>query len=227
MSEGGSGGIASAGISRVLVPAITAIVNAGEAGLTFGRGVVDASRGYVLRAVDENLSEAEKLEQFVFTRPAIAKTEFGVAAEPLMGELEEVLQFVLPQTSLLPEPFQTLADLLLHPTYVPGEACRAPTPLLRDLLDVALGRITGGLDAIFTQAKGSVLDFLLPAFGKAEELDQAVQAILADPVTAALNLVLGQQGPIECVVDARLGVGIDVIGTQIKRLEGALAEVLP
>lgn len=149
---------------------------------------------------------------------------------PHVGDLLEALggavDFVLPHTLSVEGLLEKLSALLLQPPRGPGEPCRAPTPLLRDLLDVALGRIAGGIGATVAKVGKSVLDLLTPAAAEAADLAHFVQSILADPVTAALNLVLGMQGQIDCEVTARKDVGESVIEVGFKRLVGFIEEAL-
>jgi hypothetical protein len=219
--------LALGGPVGTLTAAITAIATAGNESLTHNRGVIDLLRGYILTPIDQSLSAAEQQALHVNTRPAIRIGELIAAPGQMRDELQEVLDFVLPPSIDLPELLENLARDLLHPTYIPGEPCRAPTPLLRDLLDVALGRVTGGIDATIRKVGQTVEDLLFPAFGTAQDLARDVQSILADPVTAALNMVLGQRGAIECGVDASLGVGIGVVETGIERLVRFITKALP
>lgn len=131
-------------------------------------------------------------------------------------------------TELFPDPnlLDKLFELLVNPPRAPGEPCLAPAPLLRDLLDLALGKIGGGIEAIFGKVKGTVLDLLFPAAVEGHDLERFVQAVLDDPVTAALNLVLGQRNQIDCESTASLGVGTGVIETLLRRVTGAVAEAL-
>ena len=153
--------------------------------------------------------------------------EAAAELENLQGGIVEALQFGVPAPALPEDLFEKLAELLINPTRIPGEPCLAPAPLLRDLLDLALGRAGGVLGDIFGSVGETVEDFLFPAFGTAEALAGSVQAVLDDPITAALNLILGQRGKIECETVGEVGVGVGVIERQIKRLEDALAGALP
>jgi len=117
----------------------------------------------------------------------------------------------------------TFSNLLLSPTRVPGEPCLAPAPLLRDLLDLGLGKIGGLIGDTLTTVIGGVQDLLLPAFADAQSLTRFVQAVLDDPITAALNLVLGQRNQIECVVAGSLSAAEDVIVTGLGRIEDSIA----
>lgn len=141
-------------------------------------------------------------------------------------EHDDLIAFLAPgspQALSLEGLLGTLAQLLLQPTRVPGEPCLAPAPLLRDLLDLALGRLGGGLDAIFGKVGATVEDLLLPGFAAAEDLAHFVQAVLDDPITAALNLVLGQRNQIDCVVEGGLGVAESVFQTGVRHLEEKIA----
>ena len=166
----------------------------------------------------------------VVERPPVSESDLARLASELQGvqaALGGALDFILPGSIDLPGWLEKLSGLLLKPSYVPGEPCLAPAPLLRDLLDIALGKITGGLDAVVTQVGQSVWDFLLPAGVEGEGLGHFVESILADPVTAALNWILGKQAQIECVVTGGLSVGEGVLETQVRRLEEAVAGVFP
>lgn len=112
----------------------------------------------------------------------------------------------------------TFSNLLLSPTRVPGEKCLAPAPLLRDLLDLSLGKIGGLIPDVLTSVIGGVQDLLIPAFTDAVSLTRFVQAVLDDPITAALNLVLGQRNQIECIVEGALGVADAVFDAETQRL---------
>ena len=226
MPEGESGSPGPTGGAIVISAAIKAITSAGEQTLTFGRGIIDREEGFILRDIDESLSEAEQAALFVDTRPVAAKDVLLANVEALYEELEEALDFRLGQSFPLPDLLETLSDLLLNPTYTPGEPCLAPAPLLRDLLDMALGKVAGGVGALIGKVGQSVWDFLLPAGVEGEGLTHFIESILADPVTAALNLILGQRSKIDCGVIGELGVGQRVFETVIERLEGALTEAL-
>ena len=210
----------------VLVSAFSSIFGGSEDSLTFGRGVLVQGEGFVLREIDESLTEAQKAAQFVETRPAVAKDSLLSDVQGLVEGLEGALDFVLPQSFPLPDLLEKLADLLLKPSYDPSKACLAPAPLLRDLLDLALGRITGGIDAIVGKVGQTIWDVLTPAGAQGEELDGFVESILADPVTAALNWILGKRGQIDCVATGSLSVGESVLETVRRRLEEALGKVL-
>lgn len=162
------------------------------------------------------------LEQLAIGTPESVAFAFERVAAELGGFLDPLLPHSFPLSGLL----EKLADLLLNPARKPGEPCLAPTPLLRDLLDLALGKVSGAIGATLNKVKQTAADLLFPAFAKGEELARSVQAVLADPITAALNLVLGHRGQIDCEVEAGLGVGESVIETQIRRLEKALAGIL-
>ncbi len=144
----------------------------------------------------------------------------------LLDDLGGAVDFVLPHTLSVEGLLEKLSGLLLEPPRVPGEPCLAPTPLLRDLLDVALGRIRGGIGETIAKVGKSVLDLLTPAAATGADLAHFIQSILADPVTAALNLVLGMQGQIDCEVTARKDVGESVIEAGFKRLVGVIEEAL-
>ena len=118
-----------------------------------------------------------------------------------------------------------LAQQLLDPLYVPGQPCLAPAPLLRDLLDIALGEAGGLISTMTAKVETSILDWLIPGYITGVELDRSIQAILDDPITAALNLVLGQRNRIDCVVTGELGVGIDVLSAETQHIQDAVEGV--
>ena len=101
--------------------------------------------------------------------------------------------------------------------------CILTPTLLRDLLDIALGRLEGGIGAMAVTVGQTVEDFLLPAAATGADLAHFVQAILDDPITAALNLVLGQRNQIDCVVEGGLGVAESVFATGVRHLEEKIA----
>ena len=227
MAEGENGGPGPGGGSFVIASAIRAITSAGEQTLTHGRGVIDREEGFILRDIDQSLSEAEQAALFVETRPAAAKDALIADVESLYEELTEALEFGLPQALPLPGLLEKLSELLLGATYDPAKPCLAPAPLLRDLLDMALGRVAGLLGETVAKVGRSVWDFLLPAGVEEDGLTHFIESILEDPVTAALNLILGQRARIDCVTTGELSVGEGVIGMVRMHLDGALAEALP
>ena len=147
-------------------------------------------------------------------------------ADALHTDVLEFLDFVEPQSLSLQDVILTLSGFLLEPTRLPGEACLAPAPLLRDLLDIGLGKLKTGLGATLSEVGGSVKDLLLPGFTALGDLGSFVQATLDDPITAALNLVLGQRDKIDCVVEGSLSVGADVIDSSTERLTDSLEVLL-
>ena len=158
---------------------------------------------------------------------AVTPDTLASEVSELRAELGEALDFILPQSVDLPGLLEIMADLLLKPPRLPGEPCLAPAPLLRDLLDIALGKLKGVLGETVTKATDFVRDLILPAFAEGEELARFIESVLDDPITAALNLILGQRAKIECVVEGGLGVGIEVINTAIERLIEELMGILP
>ncbi len=147
-------------------------------------------------------------------------------AKQMFDTLGDFIGPVLPESPLFPEPFGTMIELLLNPPHLPGDPCLAPAPLLRDILDIALGRIDGGLNKIFGKVGATVEGLMLPSFGGAEDLAKSVQAVLDDPITAALNMILGQRARIDCEVGGSLSVGAGVIQTGIERIQKEIAELL-
>ncbi len=160
-------------------------------------------------------------------REGVSTDTLASEVSELSAELSEALDFILPQSVDLPGLLETMADLLLTPPRLPGEPCLAPAPLLRDLLDIALGKLKGVLGETVTKATDFVRDLILPAFAEGEELAGFIESVLDDPITAALNLILGQRAKIDCVVEGGLGVGIEVINTAIDRLVEKLMGILP
>ena len=183
------------------------------AGITPG----DESAGVNIAEIRADIIEQQK-------RPV----DFAVGPLDLDVEaaIQDALDFVIPQLGLPPDLVEMFADLLLNPTYVPGEPCKAAPPLLRDLLDMALGQGAGVVDWIVGKVGSTVENSILPSFSTAQVLADSIQAVLDDPITAAFNMILGQRGQIECPVEASLGVGVDIIETQIRRLEKELSEAL-
>ncbi len=143
--------------------------------------------------------------------------------EALAESLDEIMDLIASPSDLPLDLLEKLAERLLNPVFVPGEPCLAPAPLLRDLLDWALGGLQGGLGAIFGKVKQTAVDLLTPAFAVGEDLERFIQSILDDPITAALNLVLGHRAQIECPADASLAVGTGVIEAGIERIEEWIA----
>ena len=207
--------------------AINEAIRSGAIPLSAGRTFLDAMAGLDPQFDLGGLNPAEVRIRIMESRPEPAQVQGGPGMRPVEEELAVALDFLTPQLGLPLDLFERLSDLLLNPTYVPGEPCKAAAPLLRDLLDMALGMGEGLVDQLFGGVNSTVEDYILPAFGTAQELADAVQAVLDDPITTAFNLILGQRGQIECPVDASLGVGIGVIEEQIRRLKRELAEALP
>lgn len=174
----------------------------------------------------QGLSPAEMRQLLAAEITRTAAPEPLPNAAVLLEDLGGALDFVLPHTLSIEGLLEKLSELLLKPPRVPGEPCLAPTPLLRDLLDVALGKIRGGIGATVAKVGKSVLDLLTPAAATGADLAHFVQSILADPVTAALNLVLGMQDQIDCEVEGELSVGESVLEAGLKRLVGVIGEAL-
>ena len=133
-----------------------------------------------------------RLAEFLGVIPPIVEggsTLLVTGPEDVHAELDFTDSFISTQGAFpLPELLDTLAHLLLQPSRVPGEPCLAPAPLLKDLLDLALGRFGGVIGDILREVGGSVQDLLIPAFATGQGLNHSIQAILDDPITAALNL---------------------------------------
>ncbi len=148
------------------------------------------------------------------------------AFESVLADLGSFLEPILPHSLSLEGLLDKLAGLLLDPRRAPGEPCLAPAPLLRDLLDLALGKVSGTIGATLNKVKQTAQDLLFPAFAQGEALARSVQAVLADPITAALNMVLGQRGQIDCEVAAKVDVGESIIEAGFKRLVRFVEEAL-
>jgi len=225
MSNGGGG-----------VPFIGAVTSTVELGLEGQKepgvllregGIADTVREFTIAIIEDKL-EASPGDQDLLDQLEALQTEITVfTPELILQALTEALDFGVLQSDALPGVFKKLAELLIDPTRTPGEPCLAPAPLLRDLLDLALGRAGGAFGEILSGVRETVEDFILPGFGGAQVLADSVQKVLEDPITAALNLILGQRGKIECETVGGVAVGVGVIERQIKRLEDALAEALP
>lgn len=234
MADTGSGGFRG-GTGATLV--LGAILDAGAPGfLAPGRPVADffidivtrtaALEGVPVPTAGGAISPAEELVAGVPGREGASVEILESAARDLLKDLGDAVDFVLPHTLSVEGLLEKLSELLLKPPRVPGEPCLAPTPLLRDLLDVALGKIRGGIGATVAKVGQTVLGLLTPAAIQADDLAHFVQAILDDPITAALNLVLGMQNQIDCEVTARKDVGESVIEAGFKRLVGFIEKAL-
>ncbi len=177
----------------------------------------------VKKQLEENPDDPELLALLESLEPG--PTSF--TPEQVFQAFSDALDFGVAQSGGIDGLLERLSGLLIDPARVPGDPCLAPAPLLRDLLDLALGKVGSTVDGLFGTVSATVEDFILPAFSNARVLAESVQKVLEDPITAALNLILGQRGKIDCVATGALGVGTGVIETQLKRLEDALAEALP
>jgi hypothetical protein len=152
--------------------------------------------------------------------------DLSADVESLYAELEGAIDFTTAQSFPMPGLLETLSDFLLNPSYDASKPCLAPAPLLSDLLDMALGKVVGVIDATVAKVGQSVWDWLLPAGIEGDSLTGFVESVLADPVTAALNFVLGQRDRIDCVVTGEVSVGENVLEMLLRRLQGVLAEAL-
>lgn len=224
----------------VIGPVLGAIASAGEevdrsqklvfrSFLTFfdpAFQVLEGTSEAVLADITERLRlEKERIARLEGREPeSVAELRTGVTE--LLTDLGGALDFILPGALPIEGLLEKLSQLLLKPARVPGEPCLAAPPLLRDLLDVALGKLKGVIGETVATVKDTVAELLFPAFGTAADLAHSVQSVLDDPITAALNLILGQRSKIDCPVEASLGVGTSVIDAVIDRLGGVLAEVL-
>lgn len=218
LSTGGGIGVIRAVVGALGEPS--------EQSLTFNRGFVDSETGFVLRDIDPKFSEEEAAARFVPTSIAVAKNGAGLEAAVLHDELAGFLDFTTPKSLTLEGLLEQLSQLLLQPSRTPGEPCLAPAPLLKDLLDIALGRLKGVLGGVLRDVVGTVEDLILPGFATEGELEHFIQSILDDPVTAALNLVLGQQNQIDCLVEGGIEAGENVIQAGIRKLEEAIGGFL-
>ena len=254
MSEGASGTATIGSLAQVktalgfdkrvesnlstFVDAIAARVNviANAQGIQLNRTAVEWAE--LVEAIDSGVSGRE-LDELIIAMAATQGIEITLAQlvagtpesvafafERVAADLGGFLDPLLPHSFPLPGILEKLADLLLNPPRVPGEPCLAPTPLLRDLLDLALGRVSGAIGDTLNKVKQTASDLLFPAFAKGEELARSVQAVLADPITAALNLVLGQRNQIDCEVAAKVDVGESIIEAGFKRLVRFVEEAL-
>jgi hypothetical protein len=190
------------------------------------RAKVLSRSGYTVFPIDPTLPLTHPRNTIFGLRPA--KLIGGAVLEPkvIIEELPEVVTFPIPRAPELPESFKKFAEAILNPTYIPGQPCIAQTPLLKDLLDVILGREGVRLGEIFQEARQTVEDLILPAEGTVQEITDAVEAVLDDPITAALNMVLGQKAKIDCETDASLGFGFGTIVRGVEKLEKAIEELL-
>lgn len=124
------------------------------------------------------------------------------------------------------ESIKAMSEVVLAPPRGPDEPCFAPASLLSDLLDLGLTKAAALLDQVTGGISARFINALTPAFATGESLTRAIQGILADPVTAALNLVLGLEDQIDCQVVAHKDVGEGVIEMAFKRLVGFVDKVL-
>lgn len=234
MADTGAGGFGG-GTGATLV--LGAILDIGAPGFltpggkvaTFFEEIVDleaARLGIESPRAGGAISPTEEPAAGVSGRDDVRVESLESAARDLLQDLGDAVDFVLPHTLSVDGLLEKLSQLLLKPPRVLGEPCLAPTPLLRDLLDVALGKIRGGIGATVAKVGQTVLGLLTPAAATAADLAHFVQSILADPVTAALNLVLGMQNQIDCEVTARKDVGESVIEAGFKRLVGFIEKAL-
>lgn len=234
MADTGSGGFGG-GTGATLV--LGAILDIGAPGfLTPGGKVATFFEDIVAReaallglespAIGTATPPAEELVAGAPGREGASVEILESAARDLLKDLGDAADFVLPHTLSVEGLLEKLSELLLKPPRIPGEPCLAPTPLLRDLLDVALGKIRGGIGATVAKVGQTVLGLLTPAAIEGDDLAHFVQAILDDPITAALNLILGMQNQIDCEVTARKDVGESVIEMGFKRLVGFIEKAL-
>jgi len=180
-----------------------------------------------LAIVKKRLEETPDDPELLALLEALEPGPTSFTPELVFQALSDALDFGVAQSGGIDGLLERLSGLLIDPARAPGDPCLAPTPLLRDLLDLALGKVGSTVDGLFGTVKAKVEDFILPAFGNSRVLAESVQKVLEDPITAALNLILGQRGKIDCVTVGGVSVGVGVIERQIKRLEDALAEALP
>ena len=175
---------------------------------------------------DENLIIGTITVRDVTVRFPETVDDLASEISALHEELSGFIDFITPASLSLEGLLEKLSQLLLFPQRAAGDPCLAPAPLLRDLLDLALGKAFGLLGSTAVNVAQGVEDFLFPAFAQVEDLERFIQAVLDDPITAALNLILGQRNKIDCVVEGGLGVGAQVIEFGIERIEDALGAIL-
>ncbi len=209
-----------------IIEAYWQAIDSGAEPLTPAREFLDSLAGITPGSKSAGANIAEIRADIIEAQKRPLALSVGPVILDLQEGLGDALDFMLPQLGIPPDLFDLFADLLFDPPRVPGEPCRAAPPLLRDLLDMALGRGAAIIGQILGQVGSTVEDALLPAFGTAQDIADAVAAVLDDPITAAFNMILGQQAQIECETDASLGVGVGVIEEQIRRLEKELSEAL-
>ena len=209
-----------------IIQGIQQAINSGNLPLTAARAFLDSLSGTVPGQTGVGLNPAEIRTASFSGRLVAAQPQLGRITGVANRALDDVVEFLTPEVGVLPDLLKVLADLLLNPTLIPGDPCLASAPLLRDILDLALGQGKRVIEDLFGGVFDTVDDLLLPAFGSVEILTDSVQAILDDPITAALNMILGQRGKIDCEVGGGLGVGFGVIEAGAKILERHVAGLL-
>lgn len=194
--------------------------------LGWARREVARRQMLIEQAMAEGLTPSEAIAQEKEIRLSGEVDDLVPDVEQLYGELEGAVASLLPSWFPEMEWLEGLFGQLLRPTYDPDKACLAPAPLMRDLLDLALGKFSGLIDATLGQVGQTVQDLLLPAATTENALEGFVRSVLDDPITAALNLVLGQRDRIDCVATGKLAVGSDTIEAQIQRVLKTVTEAL-
>lgn len=199
-------------------------------GVSIGTSVSPGEFQVVFDAIEHAVQERLRLEELFAETGELAILDeiqaLGEGVRDLLGGISVAVE--TKTVSALPDAtsIKAMSEQAITPPRPLTDPCVAPASALRDLLDLGLARIEGALGFPVRDVVNSILSLLTPAAATGENLNRFVESILADPVTALLNLVRGQESQVRCLVEAHLGVGAGVIETQIRRLQAVLAEVL-
>lgn len=150
----------------------------------------------------------------------------GFGIRDLLRTLPGAIKTKAAPSRLSTESIKAMSEVVLAPPPDPEKACLAPASLLQDLLDLGLTKAAALLDQVTGGISARFINALTPAFATGESLTRTIQAILADPVTAAFNLVLGTGRKVDCQVTAHKDVGEGAIEMAFKRLVGFVDKVL-
>ena len=199
-------------------------------GVSIGTSISPGEFSIVFDGIEHATQERLRLEaEFAITGdPRIQEQILALArgVRDLLGSISGVVE--AKTVSALPDAtsIKAMSEQAITPSRPLTEPCLAPAPTLRDLLDLGLARIEGVLGLNFREIANSVLSLLTPAAATGDSLTRSIQSILADPVTALLNLIRGQESQVECLIKAHIGIGEGEIEGVIHELEAVLAETL-
>lgn len=212
------------------VEAFTNLVNVFVGGVSIGTSNTPGEFQHVFDAIEFAREERLRLEElFAETGDPHIQEQINALAHgigDLLGTLPGAIKSVSAPSTLSAESIKAMGEAVLAPPPRPEEACLAPAPLLRDLLDLGLTKAAALLDQVTGGISARFINALTPAFATGESLTRAIQSILADPVTAALNLVLAKGRQVDCQVTAHKDVGESAIEMAFKRLVGFVDKVL-